>query len=550
MKADWKRIDLLRSNASELEADAIEQYLTGNVGRRELLRYGATIGMSGAVLATLGLVPETTPRAQAAPANQTIRAGIEVPASAVDPVTTGDAGGLCMLQQVGEFLCIDGPDLVLRPALATSWKPNAKGDVWTFSLRQGVKFHDGRPMTADDVVATFDRLANPKNASNALSAFKGVLAVGGTRKVDDHTVAFHLDAPNGNFPYYTSSDNYNAIIIPADFKGDYEKSFIGTGPFKLEKYTAKVGASFTRFDGYWGPKALPARTEFTFYQGMQSKVLALQGRQVDIIVPVAVQGGQAILHDPRFQIIRLRSAAHEQVHMRTDMGALRDKRVRRAIALSLDRKGLVAGLFQGLSDLGNDSPFAPVFPSTNTSVPQRTQDIKQAKELLAAAGHAKGVNIKLTTEKYIEIPDYAVLIQNFAKAIGVNITLKVESQSAYYGKAVFGQSDWLDSEMGITDYGHRGVPNVYLAAPLKSDGTWNAAHFKNPTYDRLVASYVAALDLAGQRAVSKEIETLLLDETPVIFGYFYNYLSAAVKGLKGAQPTAMAQLFLQNATLS
>ena len=107
-----------------------------------------------------------------------MRIGQQVPAAAVEPVSVADAGGLVLLQQVGEFLTWDGPDLVLRPQLAESWSPNQDGTVWTFKLRQGVKFHDGRPMTAADVVATFDRLSDPANSSNALSVFRGLLSPG------------------------------------------------------------------------------------------------------------------------------------------------------------------------------------------------------------------------------------------------------------------------------------------------------------------------------------------------------------------------------------
>lgn len=139
-------------------------------------------------------------RAQGAP-GATIRVGSSVPAATIDPVTIADAGGLLILQQVAEFLCVDGPDLVLKPALAESWKPNDNGTVWTFKLRKGVKFHSGGEMKADDVVASIDRLADPANSSNALSVFTGILQKGATKKVDDYTVEFHLDAPNGNFPY-------------------------------------------------------------------------------------------------------------------------------------------------------------------------------------------------------------------------------------------------------------------------------------------------------------------------------------------------------------
>jgi peptide/nickel transport system substrate-binding protein len=101
--------------------------------------------------------------------------------------------------------------------------------------------------------------------------------------------------------------------------------------------------------------------------------------------------------------------------------------------------------------------------------------------------------------------------------------------------------------MGITDYGHRGVPNAYLTAPLKSDGDWNSAHFANKEYDGLVANFVSALDLEAQRQAAGKIQTLLLEETPLIMAYFYDFISAAKKGATGIELTAMGHVFLRNA---
>ncbi|MBZ9718196.1 ABC transporter substrate-binding protein [Mesorhizobium sp. AD1-1] len=552
MSKNHSILDLIRRNRTPLENHLIDGLVDGRVSRRDFVRHGSLLGLSLPLLGRIGMAAglggmPSLARAQGAP-GATIRVASSVPAATIDPVSIADAGGLLIMQQVAEFLCVDGPDLVLQPALAESWKPNDNGTVWTFKLRKGVKFHSGGEMKADDVVASIDRLADPANSSNALSVFTGILQKGASKKVDDYTVEFHLNAPNGNFPYMLSSDNYNAVIIPASYKGDYEKSFDGTGPFRIEKYTAKVGASFVRNEDYWGPKALPERTEFTFFTDMQPQILALQGGQVDIINQMPVLAGVALLNDPNIDIISLKSSAHQQLHMRCDEGPLKDARVRRAIALCLDRDKLAAGLMKGRSALGNDSPFAAVYPSTDTSVPQRKQDIAQAKQLMEAAGLGQGFKITLTTERYLEIPEYAQLIQNWVKEIGVELDLNILDQSGYYGDAVFGKSNWLDSVMGITDYGHRGVPNVYLAAPLKSEGTWNAAHFKNKDYDALATSYIAALDLEAQKADAGKIQKLLLEETPVIFGYFYDYLTATAKGVAGVQPTAMSQLFLDKAS--
>ncbi len=551
MKINLRLLDILRRGRSEHENHLIDGLVDGRVSRRDFMRHGTVLGLSLPFLQTVATsvgVVGAPSLARAAMSGGTVRVAQTVPAAAIDPVTIADGGGVTVLSYVAENLCLSGPDLALQPLLAESWSPNKDGTVWTFKLRKGVKFHNGKTMTADDVVASIDRLADPKNGSNALSVFKGMLSKGGTRKVDDLTVEFHLDVANGNFPYALSTDNYNAVILPADYAGDFEKTMIGTGAFKLDKYTAKVGASFTRFDDYWGGKPLPDRLEVSFYNDYQPQILALQGGQVDIMQQVPVLQGVALLHDPSVDIISRPSTAHEEVHMRTDKAPFTDKRVRRAVALCLDRPKLVQGLMKGKAAIGNDSPFASAFPSTDKSVPQREMDIAEAKKLLEAAGMANGFETTLTTEKYLEIPDYAVLIQNAVKPVGGKINLNVLDQGAYYGDAVYGKSPWLDSDMGITDYGHRGVPNVFLQAPLTSDGTWNSAHFHNKEYDSLVSGYIAALDLETQQAAAGKIQRLLLDETPILYTYFYDFLTATKKGMSGVEPTAMGHLFLTQAS--
>jgi peptide/nickel transport system substrate-binding protein len=539
------RLDRLRRHATALENAAIDELFARRLKRRDLLRYAGVIGMSVPLVGALGFAAK--PARAAGRRGGIIRVGMTVPAGAIDPLTVADAGGVALLSQAGEYLAVSGPDLHLQPMLAESWSPNQDGTVWTFNIRTGVKFHDGRTMTAADVVATMNRLADPANGSVALSVFAGVLSKGGAVAVDERTVAFHLDAPNGNFPYLVSSDNYNAIILPADYDGDFEKTFNGTGPFRLETFTPKARASFVRNDEYWRGAVLPDRTVFIFYDGTQAQVLAMQGGQLDALLHVPVQGSQALLADPNLNLVTLKSSAHEQLHMRTDTGPFMDKRVRRALALCLNRDHLVTGLFRGMASPGNDSPFAPAFPSTDPTAPQRAQDIGQAKQLLAAAGVPDGFAVTLTTERFVEIPDYAVVIQNAAKQIGIRISLNVEDQSAYYGRSTFGQSDWLDCVLGIEDYAHRGVPNTLLSASLGSKGAFNAAHFKNAEYDRLVATYIAALDPMAQRDAAGQIQRLLLAETPVITAYFYDWLSVTSKRIGGVHPTAAGQLFLDQA---
>jgi peptide/nickel transport system substrate-binding protein len=234
--------------------------------------------------------------------------------------------------------------------------------------------------------------------------------------------------------------------------------------------------------------------------------------------------------------------------MRNDREPFRDKRVRQAVALLVNRQALVDGLLDTKSDVGNDSPFAPVFPST-AKLEQRQRDVAKAKELLAAAGKEDGFDVELSTWNGFEMPDLAQLLQQDVREAGIRMTLSVTDAATYYGDAVFGKSRWLDSTMGITEYGHRGVPNVLLGAPLLSSGTWNGAHFKNKRYDALVKDYVAAVDLDVQRARAKEIQELLLDEVPIMFTYFYYYLTGAKSPVADIEVTAMGHIDLSRAGL-
>jgi peptide/nickel transport system substrate-binding protein len=556
-------LDRLREGRTELENHYIDELVTGNLSRRDFLRRGSTIGMSvpllGAILAACGGSSGSSSSASSASSSSTsaaaptkggtLRVASVTPAAAVNPLTVSDAGGLTMLNQTGEFLIFDSNlKLMLQPMLALSWSPNTDGTVWTFKLRPNVTFNNGQPMTSADVVYTFQELANPKNASNALSTFTGVLTPAGVKAVDPTTVEFHLEAANGNFPYLVSSDNYNAIIVPkgTDF-GKWQSTFVGTGAFKLGSYTQNVGATFVPNPSYWGTKPLLSSTSFKFYSSQPPMILALQGGDVDVIAQFVPAGAAAILNSPTYKIIKLKSSNHRELSMRNDLAPFTDPRVRQAVAYTIDRQGAVNALLAGDGEVGNDTPFAPKFPSSDTSLPQRTQDIAKAKQLLSAAGHANGFSTTLKTEIYQEVPQLAqVIVANAAKA-GIHIQPTIESQTLYYGKSTFGNSDWLDGTMSLVDYGDRGVPNVFLGAPLLSSGTWNAARFKNTTYDGLVKQYVAATDLQTQKSIANKIETLLLQETPLVIPYWIDSLTASTQSVGGLNPTAIAQLYLNQA---
>ncbi len=549
-----------RNEAGTIENVLLDDLLAGEVDRREFFRRAGLFGLSasviGAALAAAGEAPVAFAAPGAVKAGGRLRVAIiPPPTKTLDPQTYADQGGLETGGIAGEFLTRATQSLTLLPELAVSWKPNADASSWTFKLRPNVKFHTGQTMTADDVVATYQRLLGPD--SGALSAFKGVLSASGIKKIDDLTVQFNLDTPTASFPYLTSSTTYQAIILPADYKnGTFEKTPQATGAFKLVSYTPGVGAKYDRFTGWWNGSAPLDGIDVTYYSDDAAVTAALLGGQVDLIGQIQFATGRPLFSNSGVQIFATRGATHRQVPMRVDLhNQLKDHRVRQAIALTLDRPAIVKTLFNGRADIGNDSPFAPVYPSTNKTVPQRKKDLRTAKQLMAAAGFKKGFAITLTTEQTGEIPQLAQIIQRSVKAIGINMTLNILTATAYFagsqsgGPGGLGTTPWLNTPMNITDWGHRAVPNVILNSALESGGVWNAAHYANKHYDALVKSYEGAIALKDQLKYAKQIETIMLHDTPVIFPYFYNYLAAGSTKVKGYKADALGQVYLSHTSL-
>ena len=551
-----------RTEAGPLEGTLIDEFVDGEMDRSTFIRRASVLGLSmsliGAALEAFGHAPLARAATGAVQVGGRLRLGIvPPPVTGLDPHTYKDTGGLVTGGVAGEFLTRATQSLTLLPELATSWKPNRNATVWRYKLRPGVKFQSGQSFGADDVVATYNRLTSATTGSQALSAFKGVLSPGGTKKIDDLTIEFRLDSPTANFPYLTSSTTYQGILLPADYKvGTFEKTPQTTGAFRLVAYNPGVSARYDRNPAWWGGKAALDGVDATFYSDDSAIIAALLGGQIDLINQINFVTGRALFKNPNVQIFNARGATHRQVPMRVDAhNPLSDFRVRQAIALSLDRPAIVKTLFSSYADVGNDSNFAPIYPSTDRRVPQRHKDLAKAKKLMAQAGYARGFKITLTTEKTGEIPQLAQIIQRSVKAIGIDMQLKILTATAYFaGKQDgpplgWGNTPWLNAPMSITDWGHRAVPNVVLNSAFRSKGIWNAAHYSNKKLDRLITSFLGAIAIKDQRRYEKQMQEILLHDTPVIVPYFYNFLAAGSKKVKGYKADAQGTVFLSHTSL-
>ena len=227
---DWKRFDWARGSSSPLEVDLIEHYAGGKISRRDFLRRGTILGLGLPFIATIiaacgdDAVTTTTPApagseattGTSAPvaAGGSIVIGIQTPSSPLDPVAIFDLGTYSVLSQSFEYLIgVENDGVTLgATGLATGWSSNETGDVWTFNLRQGVKWQDGSDFTSADVAATMDRMVEANNAG-----LGSVLAAGSTDASDPAVAVITLVSPNGNFPVLVSTFNAQSLITPADY---------------------------------------------------------------------------------------------------------------------------------------------------------------------------------------------------------------------------------------------------------------------------------------------------------------------------------------------
>jgi peptide/nickel transport system substrate-binding protein len=557
MRYPNEEIDKYRRSAGELENELIDEYRAGTLSRKELIQRGSVLGIS---LPLLGLIAGPVERAFGAPMERgrrggTLRIGAAIPDGSLEPPLLQSLGALGISHIAGEQLVFADKNAVLRPRLATSWKPSREGQTWTFQIRRGVRFHDGRPMTVNDVVTTFRRLLGPD--SQAQSSYKGV--IGSVRAVGSNAVRFDLESPNGLFPYLTGQMTYQSVILPSSYRipedltkpGEWTSRMNGTGPFRLRQNRGPAGLSFVANEAYWGGRPAIDALEVQILED-QARVTALQSGQIDLAVQVSYEGARQLQRAGK-KVLPIRTANHRYLNMNVTKEPFNDVRVRQAIALALNRPAIARGLWGPYAEVGNDSPFWPGYPYTAKNVPQRRQDLARARALLRAAGK-ENLRLTLTCYRSFEMPDYAQRVAQALRQIGINCQVRVFTSSQYFDGVSFGArgklAPWLATDFGIVDYGGRPVPLTYLTAALKSGGVWNSARYRSRAFDRTLTNFIGAPDLSGQRRYARQLQTLLLRDTPVIYSYFYNFIAATGQNVRGYVPGGMADINLRGVSIA
>jgi peptide/nickel transport system substrate-binding protein len=505
---------------------------SSGISRRRLLTY-AGVGLAavanGAVLEACGSSSgpaSTRPTSAAQPRRGgTLRAGLTGGSSsdtldAIAPINNVD---FARVLQLNEPLISFDAGCLPTYCLAEEMTPNSDATEWTIRLRPGVTFHNGKDLTADDVIYTIRQILTPSAKADGITALAPIDAAG-LRKLDKLTVRVPCKTPFSTL--YSTLPAWYFQVIPVGYDPNHP---VGTGPFKFESFTPGVQSVFTRYDDYWqAGKPYVDAVVISDYSDETSQVNALLSGQEHVIDLLSASSMAGVISGGHSVLIS-HGGGWTPFTMRVDQAPFNDARVRQAFRLIVDRPQMLELVFGGHGTIGNDvfSIWDPVY---DHALPQRVQDIPQAKYLLKKAGQ-EGLHVELVTGDLAQgVLSAAQVFAQQATAAGVTVSIRTVSVAEFYGPDyltwTFGQDFWYYN------------PYFFQAATSTlSTANVNECHFSDPQYDRLYSQALATTTLPGQRAIAHEMQKIDYDEGGYIIPYFPPVIDGYSKKVGGVVPS-------------
>ena len=490
-----------------------------NPSRRDVLQIFAA-GTVGAV-GTIAL--DRAPRMNLSHANGggTLRIAWLTPAQ-LDPRSVSGMSEVAVLNALYDYLFETDAESNLVPCLASSWERSEDGLRYTLRLVEDASFHDGSPFTAHDVVWTIQwQLDAGGTIADVLAGINSVAAA------DDHTVVFEINAADPDFLYRITE--YKIVMLKAGAENTGEV-FNGTGPFYLEELIAGDRAVMKANENYWRGAPAIETLEFLFFDDQQAAIAAVQGGAADGILRLDNFSFLNFIGDFRFNTLDIPTNAHHLARIRADRPPGDDVRVRKAFKLATDRTAIWERVQLGFGAVGKDSPIGPSFAQyflDDAQVPPR--DPAAAAALLAEAGYADGLDMNLHVPNSGSMPDLAQTLAAQWEEAGIRVAIQLEEENNYWVQK------WLDVDLGITFWGDRAVPQIYLDLAYRSGATWNESHYSNERLDELIDFTSSALDEDERAAAFKEIQRIFLDEGPIIVPYFYAQFMVMASHVSGVE---------------
>lgn len=440
---------------------------------------------------------------------------VQADAKTLDPhVSTDGTSNNAVTQKIYETLVSIDQKNQLAPQLATEWK-QIDPLTWEFTLRKGVKFHDGTDFDANAVKASFDRLLDPVNKKNRRNVLETIQEV---KIIDSHKIHLITDVPFGPLLLHLTHPAA-AIMSTKAIADDASKSLgqnpVGTGPFKFDKWIKGQEINYSAFGDYWGPK--PKFTKLTF------KVIPEDSTRVAMVKTGEAQAADRapltdlakLEKDPAIKLLKTPVHRTEFIVFNLEKKPFDDKRVRLAIAEAIDYKSLISGVYQNVGSAGV-STLAPSVFGYNPNLKPYPYDLENAKKLLAEAGYPNGFDTTVyVPDRKVRI-NLAEVLQAKLKPLGININIHVLEQGTYYkvtgddGVHDICIDGWGntsgDADLSLTPtFGQAGIPSAQ-----------NISRYRNPEVDQLLDEARAETDQEKRKQIYWKVQEIIYDDVPVI----------------------------------
>ena len=424
----------------------------------------------------------------------------------LDPHQTVAAGTREVLFNIFEGLVKPNSDGEMIPAVAEKYTLSEDGTTYTFTLREGVKFHNGQTVTAEDVVYSINRCAAvPEGQEKPLvAAFSAVKSV---EALDEKTVAVTIAQRDLEFISYMT-----AAIIPADYENQ-DTAPVGTGPFKFVSRTPQQDFVMERFEDYWGAPAWLDKVTYKICENADALVMNLNGGSIDLCAHLT--SAQASQLNQSFQVLEGTMNLVQAIYLNNQAKPFDNQLVRQALCYAIDRQGIMDMVADGHGTAVGSSIY-PAFAKyfLPELVDKYPHDVAKAKELLAQAGYPDGFDMTISVpNNYQPHMDTAEVVAEQLREAGINVTIQPVEWSTWLD-TIYNGRQFQATVVGVD------AANMTARAMLErftSDYGKNFINYNNPAYDTLFQQAINAQDEATQTDLYKQMETMLADTAANVY---------------------------------
>lgn len=405
------------------------------------------------------------------------------------------------------------------PELAESLEPSADAATWVVKVRQGVEFHNGKTLDADDIIASIEHHRGEGSESAAKSVAE---SMGKIRKDGKNTVIFELESGNADFPYLLS--DYHITIGPAEKNGKVDwQTGVGTGPYKIKSFEPGVSSHLIRQPNYFKPdEGNFDEVRMLAVNDTAARMNAMTTGQVDAIIRADLKTAHLLDKKPGIDVIEIAGTKHYTYPMDVRVAPFDNNDVRMALKLGIDREVFVKTVLRGYGSLGNDHPISTSQNYHASDLPQRKYDPEKAKWHLKKAGQS-GLTVELhaSDAAFSGAVDATQLYAESLKKAGITLNVKRASADGYW------DNTWMKVPWSSSYWSGRPTADWMFTIAYKTGGNWTETFWNNARFEELLVAGRVELDEAKRSVIYQEMQAIVSNEGGSVIPCFANNVDAA-----------------------